>query len=184
MDQELSNMEKNLSFEENSYNRSMKDDRDIKTRLVVSMINFKSFKIKKYRSLSNEFAAETFVFNLKENWLPIAEFLIDRYIMALKHQPVCDFKKIPALVENQDLAPCASEMLKKVEKNKNTIIDIKPKQKEENSAKVSTENVIKRRTKAFQNDLLWQNSSFREAAAVTMMVARLIHPKPSFEVQL
>ena len=47
MDQELSNMEKNLSFKVSSNNRSMKDDRDIKTRLMVAMINFKSFKIKK-----------------------------------------------------------------------------------------------------------------------------------------
>ena len=52
-------MEKNLSFEESYNNRSMKDDRDIKTRLMVAMINFKSFEIKEYRNLSDEFAAET-----------------------------------------------------------------------------------------------------------------------------
>ena len=40
-------MENNLSFKESSHNRSMKDDRDIKTKLTVDMINFKSFKIKK-----------------------------------------------------------------------------------------------------------------------------------------
>ena len=45
MNQELSNMEKNLSFTESSNNQSIKDDRDIKTRLMVAMINFKSFKI-------------------------------------------------------------------------------------------------------------------------------------------
>ena len=179
MNQELSNMEKNLSFKESSNNRSIKDDRDIKTRLMVAMINFKSFKIKKYRSLSNEFAAETFIFNegiLKENWLPTAEFLIHRYIMASKDQPICDFKTMPALVKNQDLAPCASEMLKKAEKNKSTIIDIKPKQKEENSAKVLTENVIKRKTKAFQDDLLWQNSSFCEAAAICHHDGSKVYP--------
>ena len=38
-------MEKNLSFKESSNNRSIKDDCDIKTRLMVAMINFKSFKI-------------------------------------------------------------------------------------------------------------------------------------------
>ena len=58
VNEELSNMEKNLSFEESYNNRSMKDDRDIKTRLMVAMINFKSFEIKEYRNLS-EFAAET-----------------------------------------------------------------------------------------------------------------------------
>ena len=57
MNEQLHCLKKNLSTKESANTRSMKDDRDIKSRLIASMINFKLFQIQENHALMNEFAA-------------------------------------------------------------------------------------------------------------------------------
>ena len=149
--------------------RSIKDDRDIKSRLLTAMINFKSFHVKKDCDLHNEFAAGRNNFNkgiLKENWIPTAQFLIQRYVTSTSDQPICNFKTIQALEDTLNLSQVAKEILNKVKKSKSMVIDIKPTYREEKSTATATSNSIKCKTEAFQDDLLWEALPFLQAAAI------------------
>ena len=73
--------------------RSMKDDRQSKLHLILSLISFKSFQILDDRKLKNEFKVkDDFICNkqiFKLNWLPVAKFLLYRYVSSCRTPNLC-----------------------------------------------------------------------------------------------
>ena len=68
--EELQSLEENIGIKESPKRRFFKDDRDTQSRLLLAMIHFDSFKIRKGRNLQNESNQVKMEYNLqllKEN---------------------------------------------------------------------------------------------------------------------
>ena len=176
MDKEIGSIEQNLGIKNSVCSRTMKDDRETKSRLIMAILCFKSFEIQSQRDLINEFSVGKEKFNrgvLKETWLPTAQFLMQRYVNGTKDQPICQLSTDQR--SNASYSKDAMELLKKIKQSKSTVTDVKPIQKD-HLLKSKAVHAIKRKTKAFQDDLLWQNSPFQQAAAICHHDGTKIYP--------
>ena len=181
MSEELECIEKNLNLKVLPNKRYMKDDRNTKKRLLKAVLQFKSFKIQENRGLLNEFSCDAEAFSegiFKENWYPTAKFLMKRYVTSKPGEAMCNLSSVPAEIEGLPISEVAKQNLKKAKQNKSNVMDIKSVTKNGQMV-TSSEKAIKRKTKAFQDDLIWQSSHFGEAAAICHPDGSKLYPSKS-----
>ena len=160
------NINNNLYFTRSHFEKSFKDNRETKTRLIRVMLNFKSFQCQD-RKLGNEFKQCTGKsYNseiLKRNWYPAAHYLMRKYILQNNTVPL--YNLTSAQPSPTVLTEVGMKLLEKVKKSKSNAIDVKAVIKSD-SRKNKTEVAIKRKAKQIMNQLLWKESPFEDAAAI------------------
>ena len=112
---EIQAFEKNLNIKRKQATRAIKDDRQSKLNLLLSLLSFKSFRITKGRNMANEFGIKSKEYNkqvLKENWLPVSHYLIYRYVSASKTAPPCNASTV-----NEEATVLKEEGYEAYEKN-------------------------------------------------------------------
>ena len=160
------NIDTNLYFNRSHFEKSFKDDRETKTRLIRVMLNFKSFQCHD-RKLGNEFEQCTGKsYNseiLKRNWYPAAHYLMRKYILQNHTVLLCNVTSVQP--SPTVLTEVGMKLLQKVKKSKSNVIDVKAVVKSD-SKKNKAEISIKRKAKQTMNQLLWKESPFEDAAAI------------------
>ena len=160
------NIDNNLYFNRSHFEKSFKDDRETKTRLIRVMLNFKSFQCHD-RKLGNEFEQCTGKsYNseiLKRNWYPAAHYLMRKYILQYHTVLLCNVTSVQP--SPTVLTEVGMKLLQKVKKSKSNVIDVKAVVKSD-SKKNKAEISIKRKAKQTMNQLLWKESPFEDAAAI------------------
>ena len=160
------NIDNNLYFNRSHFEKSFKDDRETKTRLIRVMLNFKSFQCHD-RKLGNEFEQCTGKsYNseiLKRNWYPAAHYLMRKYILQNHTVLLCNVTSVQP--SPTVLTEVGMKLLQKVKKSKSNVIDVKAVVKSD-SKKNKAEISIKRKAKQTMNQLLWKESPFEDAAAI------------------
>ena len=130
------------------------------------LLHFASFKNKK-QLLVNEYSCE---YNktlnpevLKTNWYPVADFLIRRFVKQNKSHPMCnittaEFTELPQ-------TEITHKLINQIKKSSSIVIGIKAKLKNGTPSE-QKEALVKRRAKQIKNQLMWEESNFKNAAAI------------------
>ena len=155
------NIDNNLHFNRSHFEKSFKDDRETKTRLIRVTLNFKSFQCHD-RKLGNEFeqcTGKSYSSKiLKRNWYPAAHYLILQNHNVL----LCNLTSVQP--SSTVLTEVGMKLLQNVKKSKSNVIDVKAVVISD-SKKNKTEISVKRKAKQTMNQLLWKESPFEDAAA-------------------